>query len=178
VALERGAELELHLLDAAGRPLARQTVVLTAWWKGGFTKEQVRTDDRGDCRLGGFEAGTPAQVRVRLQADSWTQWRAAGLSAPASATATLRRGGSVDVTCAWTYGELAGPMTLRLLEADGTLVDSWTGEPDAAHRDQRVAHGFTVHEPGTYRVEAECADRTWSAETRASPGRRVRVDLR
>jgi RNA polymerase sigma-70 factor (ECF subfamily) len=165
VTLDRGAVLRLRVRDAEGEPVRNQWVSVLG--------QPVRTDDRGETEVGGFEPGKK-KVNVELQADA--PWTGASLEVdlPGTVDVALRRVGHVRVKI---HRDMGAPrdVRLRLLAADGTLVDEEVVPSSRWPRSAEAYGTLEVTTEGAYRVEAVAGDRTRESSVHAAPGRAAEV---
>lgn len=120
VHFDRGAILRLRVLDESGAPLRKQTVFCH--------NRTLRTDDRGELELSGFEPGEH-RIHVRATGGAFTYATREDVRVPGRLEITLRRHGHVLVLHGSTCGEVRQGARWKLVDADGKVVDGSSYDP-------------------------------------------------
>lgn len=172
VALDRGAEIQLRVLDADGAPRADTWLTVNG--------EMLRTDAAGLCVSTGWPVtAAPFTFPVALTSDSdHTFASTPPVSAPGAVTVTLRRRARLEVALGLAWADLTDDLVLRVIDAAGAVVDTQTVEVRATRtRRGDATLVAAAWADGRVRLEAVMGGRRAEADVDARVGQTARVGL-
>jgi len=172
VHFDRGATLRVTVLDDRGTPYENTSIR--------FGNEHLRTDENGECEVGGFEPGV-REIRLMLGSDRFTYARVPDVRVPGRAKITLRRHAQIWVRHSMTYGELKKGARWKLLDAEGRVVAESVLDMSDVGRgfalDHKISGWLQPTRAGEYRLVAELDDRRAEQMITVTLGTRTTVNI-
>jgi hypothetical protein len=171
VTLDRGATLELRVVDEEGAPWANH------WLQYGMG--QIKTDEHGVVALSGLEPGSLERLHVSDPADGrYTYVSIESVPVPGTLEVVMRRCGHVRVETPYLYSNVEHDLVFRALDSGGNVVDTHVHPVGRYGELDRTALGYLkIYADGTYRIVLETNGKQVETQVDARVGQAVDVTL-